>query len=146
MSDIETAKRVADSLESKDLERLQDLLADDFVAKSPTMGLSKQQTFAFLQILFTAFPDYSFGLTDFREKGDLIYCCTSHEKGTHKGVLDLNPLGMPVLVPSTGKSFKLPESTYTFRVANDKVTSFIEEYGEDGGLGGILKQLGVKLA
>ncbi len=74
----------------------------------------------------------------------MIYC-TGHETGTHKGVLDLNPLGMPISLPSTGKSFKLPKSVFTFRAANDKLIYFGEESAEGGGLAGILAQLGVKL-
>ena len=141
MSDLETAKRAADLLESRDVKGLQALLADDFRAKGPTLELTKQQALGYLQILFTAFPDHSFGLTDFEEKGDLIYC-TGQETGTHKGVLDLNPFGMPVSLPPTGKSFELPKSVFTFRVAGDKVTYYSEEAVKGGGLAGILKQLG----
>jgi len=54
------------------------------------MDLNKSQVIDYLRILFTAFPDISFGLTNFEEKDDLIYC-DSHEKGTHNGILDLNP-------------------------------------------------------
>ena len=144
MSNLEVAKRVADLLDSRDVKGLQVLLADDFRAKGGTLELTKQQTLGFLQILFTAFPDHSFGFADFEEKGDLIYC-TGHETGTHKGVLDLNPLGMPISLPPTGKSFKLPKSVFTFRAANDKLIYFSEEAAEGGGLAGILAQLGVKL-
>ena len=144
MSNLETAKRVADLLESRDLKGLQALLAEDFRAKGGTLELTKQQTLGYLQIFFTAFPDHSFGFADFEEKGDLIYC-TGHETGTHKGVLDLNPLGMSVSLPPTGKSFKLPKSLYSFRVAGDKVTYYNEEAVQGGGLAGILEQLGVKI-
>jgi ketosteroid isomerase-like protein len=82
MSDIETIKRFADLIETKDLNGLQAMLADDFTAKGPKMELNKQQIVGYLKILFTAFPDISFGLTEFEEKDDLIYCA-SHEKGTH---------------------------------------------------------------
>ncbi len=144
MSNLEIAKKVADLLESRDLKVLQVFLAEDFRAKGGTSELTKQQTLGFLQILFTAFPDHSFGFADFEEKGGLIYC-TGHETGTHKGVLDLNPLGMPISLPPTGKSFKLPKSVFTFRAANDKLISFGEESAEGGGMAGILAQLGVKL-
>ena len=101
MNNLETAKRAADALESKDLKSLQVLLADDFRAKGGTAELTKQQTLAYLQIFFTAFPDHRFGFSDFEEKGDLV-TCTGEETGTHQGVLDLNPLGVPVLLPPTG--------------------------------------------
>jgi len=144
MSNLEVAKRFANLLESRDVNRLQVLLADDFSAKGGTLELAKQQALGYLQIFFTAFPDHRFGFTDFDEKGDLVYC-TGQETGTHNGVLDLKPLGMPVSLPPTGKSFNLPKSTFTFRVAGDKVTYFSEETVKGGGLAGILEQLGVKL-
>jgi len=144
MSNIEVAKRFADLLESRDVKGLQTLLADDFRAKGATLEITKQQTLGYLQIFFTAFPDHRFGFTDFEEKGDLVYC-TGLETGTHQGVLDLNPFGMPISLPPTGKSFKLPKSVFAFRVSGDKVTYYSEEAVKGGGLAGILEQLGVKL-
>jgi hypothetical protein len=144
MSNLETAKRAADLLESKDLKGLQALLAEDFRAKGATLELTKQQTLGYLQIFFTAFPDHRFCFTDFEEKEGLIYC-TGQETGTHEGILDLNPFGMPVSLPPTEKTFKLPKSVFTFRVVGDQVTYFSEEAVKGGGLAGILEKLGVKL-
>ena len=144
MSNLEIAKRTADLLESRDLRGLQALLADDFRAKGATRELTKQQTLGYLQLFFTAFPDHRFNFADFEEKEGLIHC-TGQETGTHKGVLDLNPFGTPLSLPPTGKTFKLPKSTFTFRVAGDKVTHYSEEAVTGGGLAGILEQLGVKL-
>ena len=144
MSNLEVVKRFADLLESGDVKGLQGLLADDFRAKGATLELTKQQTLGYLQIFFTAFPDHRFGFTDFEEKGDVIQC-SSQETGTHLGVLDLRPFGIPISLPPTGKSFKLPKSINTFRVAGDKVTFYGEEAVQGGGLAGILEQLGVKL-
>ena len=144
MSNLEIAKRFADLLESRDVKGLQALLTDDFRAKGGVRELTKQQALGYLQMFFTAFPDVRFGFVDFEEKEDLIQC-TSQETGTHLGVLDLKPFGMPVSLPPTGKSFKLPKSINTFRVAGDKVTFYGEEAVKGGGLAGILDQLGVKL-
>ena len=143
MSNLETAKRFADLLEAKDLKGLQALLADDFRAKGATLEFTKQQALGYLQIFFTAFPDHRFGFADFEEKGDLI-CCTAQETGTHQGVLDLNPFGMSLSLPPTGKCFKLPKSVFAFCVVGDRVTYFSEEAVKGGGLAGILEQLGVK--
>ncbi len=144
MTNLEIATRFSEFLERRDLAGLQTLLADDFAAKGPTMEINKQQTLAYLQILFTAIPDYRFGLTNFQEQGELIRC-TTHESGTHQGVLDLKALGLPVSLPATGKSFELPSSTLTIRVVNGKVAYFGEEAVPGGGLAGMLDQLGVKL-
>lgn len=144
MSNLDTAKNLANALETRDLEGLQAFLADDFRAKGGTLELNKAQTLGYLQIFFTAFPDHHFDFTEFNENGDLV-TCSGQETGTHTGVLNLNPLGMPVSLPATGKAFRLPKSKYTFRVAGAKVVHFSEETVTGGGLAGILDQLGVKL-
>lgn len=144
MSNIDIAKKFAELMEAKDLKGLQEIMADDFAAKGPSLELNKPQVIGYLNILFTAFPDISFGLTDFEEIGDLI-SCDSHERGTHNGILDLNPFGMPISLPPSGKTFTLPKGRFVFRVTDDKVTYFSEEIVEGGGLAGMLAQLGVKL-
>lgn len=144
MSNLDVAKRAAALLEARDSKGFQSLMADDFVAKGPTLELTKQQVLSYLQIMFTAFPNHSFDFADFKESGDSIQC-TSSETGTHTGVLDLNPLGISVSLPPTGKSFKMPKGVITFRVAEDKLTYYGEEAVKGGGLAGLLEQLGVKL-
>ncbi len=144
MSNLEIAKRFSEFLESHDLAVLQTLLADNFVAKGPTMELTKQQTLAYLQLLFTAFPDHCFGFANYQEEGELIHC-TTHETGTHQGMLDLKAFGLPVSLPPTNKSFRLPAGTLTLRVVEGKIAYFGEEAAEGGGLAGILGQLGVQL-
>jgi hypothetical protein len=91
-----------------------------------------------------AFPDLRFNFTDFEERGYLIHC-TGQETGTHQGVLDLKPFWMPITLPPTRKSFKLPKSVYILQVAGDKVTFYGEEATQGGGLAGILEKLGVKI-
>jgi predicted ester cyclase len=144
MNNRETAKRFADLLETGDFKGLQALMADDFRAKGATRELTKQQALGYLQMLFVAFPDHRFNFTDFDEKGDLI-TCRGLETGTHLGVLDLKPFGIPVSLPPTGKYFKLPKSGFTFHVAGGKVSFYSEETVKGGGLEGILEQLGVEL-
>lgn len=143
MNNLEVAKKFADLLEARDLKGLQALLVDDFRAKGATRELNKQQALGYLQVFFTAFPDRSFNFIDFEEKEGSIYC-SGQETGTHQGVLDLNPFGLPVSLSPTGKSFRLPKSVFTFRVTGDKVTYYSEEPVKGGGLAGILEQLGVK--
>lgn len=144
MSNLEIARRIANLLEARDLAGFQAMLSDDFKAKGGARELNKQLSLAFLQTLFTAFPDHRFGFTNFVEDGDQVHC-TGEETGTHLDTLDLHPFGMPLSLPPTGKAFRLPKSRFTFRVAGDQVTYFLEEAEKGGGLAGILEQLGVKL-
>lgn len=143
MGNLETAKMMADLLESRDLQNLQVLLSEDFKAKGASSELNKGQTLGFLKTLFTAFPDHRFGFEDFEEKDNLVHC-SGLETGTHQGVLDLKPFGMPITLDPTWRSFILPKCAYTFRVSGDKVTYYTEEAVHGGGMKGILEQLGIK--
>jgi hypothetical protein len=145
VSELDVVKSFMGLIESKDLQGLEDILADDFSAKGPTMQLNKGQGVAYFNLLFTAFPDISYGVPEYEQKGDLIFC-TIHEKGTHTGTLDLKPFGMPVTLAPTGKRFALPEGKLVFRVEGDKISSLSEQAVVGGGLAGVLAQLGVKIA
>jgi hypothetical protein len=144
MSNLDVARKAAALLEARDVQGLQALMADDFAAKGPTLDLTKQQAIGYLQILFTAFPNHGFGFADFQDKGDSVDC-SCIETGTHTGLLDLNPLGLPLSVPPTGKAFKLPKRTATFRVAGDKLTYYGEEDVPGATLKDLLGQLGISL-
>jgi len=144
MSKMETAKKFASLLDSRDWGDLRDLIADNFTARGPTLALNKEQMVSYLQILITAFPDMEFGLTDFEEKDGLMVS-KGRERGTHTGMLDLRPLGIDVSLPATGKKFELPETVFLLGVADGKVIYYGEEDVEGGGLTGLLAQLGVNL-
>jgi hypothetical protein len=104
------------------------------------MALGKQQAIGFLRVLFTAFPDHSFGFSELKiDAGEGV--CTGVESGTHRGVLDLTSFGLPVCLAPTGRLVRLPPSKFTFQVEGDEVTAFAEEVGEGGGLAGILAHL-----
>jgi predicted ester cyclase len=143
VGNIDVAKRFTDALEARDLDLAGAMMADEFKAIGPSLHLTKPQTMAYLQRLFTAFPDYSFNFEGLEQAGDHVHCY-AHERGTHLGTLDLNTFGMPLVVAATGKSFHLPKSAFTFQADCEKVTSFKEEVQQGGGLAGMLAQLGVK--
>lgn len=143
MTSLETVKRAAHLLESRDIQGFQAMLADDFIARGAAQELNKSQALGYLQIFFAAFPDHRFNFTNFTEKGDEI-TCTGQETGTHLGLLDLKPFGIPVSLPATGRSYKLPISVFTFRVSGEKLTGYSEEATPGAGMAGILEQLGIK--
>ena len=144
MSNLEIAEKCASLLEAKDLNGLEDILAENFSIVGPSGELDKQQAISYLKTLFTAFPNMKFGFMYLEEKGYLV-SCDIHRTGTHTGLLDLTPFGLPVSLPPTGKVFDLPVCGFVFGVENDKIIFYSEAIQEGGGLAGILAQLGVKL-
>ena len=144
MSNLEIAEKCASLLEAKDLNGLEDVLAENFTTEGPTAELNKQQTMSYLSRLFTAFPNMKFGFMYLEEKGYLV-SCDAHQTGTHLGLLDLTAFGLPVSLPPTGKVFDLPVNGFVFGVENGKIIFYSEAIREGGELAGILVQLGVKL-
>ena len=65
--------------------------------------------------------------------------------GTHTNDLDLTPMGM-TKVPATGKSVSNPVEHPEITIKDGKITSIhVADVTPDGGVGGILKQLGVEM-
>ena len=91
-----------------------------------------------------AFPDWSFNASEFVEEGDTVRV-TVQITGTHTGDLDLSPMGLPK-VPATGKKIKNPVEHPVVTIKGGKITGVhVGDVTPDGGVPGILKQLGVEL-
>jgi len=138
-----TVQALMDSVQKGDFAKAKSLLADDFQFSGPVpepingdawMGMSMN--------LKKAFPDldYRFHVDD--ADGDVVKL-SAQLKGTHSGDLDLTAIGMGV-IPPTNKSFANPHEHGKATVKGDKITAWVVEPIEGGGVMGILSQLGVK--
>ena len=144
MSALEMANKLLQALEAKDTTTAAKLISDDFTFSGPVpKPISGPEWLAMQQSLGKAFPDWNFHVADLREDGDKVRG-TIQITGTHKGDLDLSPLGMPK-VPATGKAVKLPRGEITLTVSNGKFTSLSSPAPDGGGVMGILSQIGVKV-
>lgn len=128
---------------SKDLDAAAAHLSEDFQFSGPVPNpINGKQWFALLEKLNTAFPDINYNSRILGVEGDVVKA-TNKITGTHTVDLDLSAWGMGVF-PATGKSVSLPEEQSDTTVKDNKVTSVHVYAGENGGLMGILKQLGVQ--
>jgi ketosteroid isomerase-like protein len=142
MSNLELARKVLHALGSGDTATLSSSVTDDFqfigVAPQP---LGKQEFLGFSQAIHAAFPDFTFHETSSSESGDTV--TIKHTiTGTHIGTL--NAPGLPP-IPATGKSFALPEESSVYTIKDGKVVQLHAYPAPDGGLPGILKQVGVQM-
>jgi len=95
-------------------------------------------------LLLAAFPDWSFNMQDVKEEGNKA-TTTHHITGTHTGDLDLSPMGMPT-IPATGKAISLPVEHAEVTVEGGKIVKMhVADVSPDGGVPGILKQIGVEM-
>lgn len=142
MSNLDLARKALQASEAGDLGTLGGMVTDDFQFLGVTpMPLGKQEFIGFIQSMTTAFPDFKFNETSASESGDTA--TIKHKiSGTHTGTF--NVPGMPA-IPATGKKFVLPEETSVFTFAGGKATKYTAHPAPDGGLPGMLKQLGVEM-
>jgi predicted ester cyclase len=144
MGNKEAVKTFLDALQAADADTLASCCADGFSFSGPVPEPLGAQEFAGVAVLMkSGIPDMQYNSKIQREEGDVVHI-TSHLTGTHTGDLDLAPMGMG-LIPATGKSFALPAQTGQITVKGGKVAKYHVDSSPDGGLAGILKQLGVAM-
>jgi len=142
MNQREIVQALLDSVQRGDFEKAKSLLSNDFQFSGPVpepinaetwMGINKN--------LKKAFPNLDYHFHVDSVEGDVTKI-TAELKGTHSGALDLSPIGLGV-TPATDKSFATPREHGTVTCKGDKVTSWVVDRIEGGGLMGILNQLGI---
>ena len=142
--DTQTIAQVfADAFNAGDLEKVAGLLAEDFQFSGPTPEpLGAREWLGMTQALQAAFPDIRYDLRIEAVEGNTVRTSTQLS-GTHTGDLDLTAMGLGVF-PATGKRFSNPKEFGEATIEGGKVTSIRVQSPPDGGLVGVLRQLGVR--
>jgi predicted ester cyclase len=119
-------------------------LAPDAVAAGGVLPqpMPAKEAFKMMDALKIAFPDLKFDVQNVQVQGNQA---TVHAMwgGTHKGPLNLPMPGMQS-VPPTGKKVSVKD-TYIITVQGDKVTRIEVNSPPNGGMPGMLDQIGVKV-
>jgi hypothetical protein len=142
MNQREIVQALLDSVQRGDFEKAKSLLSNDFQFSGPVPEPINRETWMGInQNLKKAFPnlDYHFHVDSVQGEVTKI---SAELKGTHSGALDLSPIGLGV-TPATNKSFAIPREHGTVTCKGDKVTSWVVDRIDGGGLMGILTQLGI---
>lgn len=144
MNAEEITRKIFAAIESGDMDTVASYLSDDFVFSGPVPEpISGEQWLGLQRLLLAAFPDWSFNLSDVQVTGNVAR--TTHQiTGTHTGDLALSPMGIPV-VPTTGKSVKLPVEHADLTFEGDKVVRLHADTPAGGGVPGLLQQIGVEM-
>jgi len=144
MSAIDIVKAGLAAIEAVDFEKLDSLVADDFVFAGPVAEpLGKREYMGLQAALVTAMPDWKFNAADFKENGDVV-TVTLQVTGTQTGELSLPVPGVPKL-PGSDKKVSLPGEPGTFTVKDGKLVRLDIASTPGGGLLGILAQLSVPM-
>jgi hypothetical protein len=133
-----------DAIEAQQFDRALDYLASDFQFIGPVpVPLNSLQWIRMHRALAAAMPDITVNYIPSGESYGVVHGSVQLS-GTHTTKLDLRLPGVPS-VPATGKRITLPREKIDIAVERGKVVVLQVESLPDGGLMGILAQMGVAL-
>lgn len=138
------------TLETKNFDRAASYLADDFLISGLTpKPLDKQAFMTIASGLAAGIPNLSYHARDIHEiqerpgEGNREQA-TIRITGTQTDSFILPPLGLPP-IPQMGKSISLPEEQWDYTVKNGKIARIETSRAPDGGIKGLLHQLGTDI-
>jgi len=127
------------ALDRGDLDAMAALIDDAFrLEGAGSDGVGKLEFLAAIKAQLEAFPDYTQGVTDLVEEGDVVYF-VANVRGTQQGTLAL-PGAPPI--PATGREVRLPPAPAWVRVHEGRLLAYHVAGVPGGGIEGILSQLG----
>ena len=144
MNAQQVTQKVLKAIEDQDWEGAQALLADNFTFSGAVpQPISGPEWLGVHRALANAMPDIRFnyvatGGDDGTAEG------TVQVSGTNTGELALPLPGVP-RVPATGKKITNPREHVWVKAQGNKLINYKVEQVADGGVPGILKQMGVAL-
>ena len=140
MTNSELVKEAFAALDGQNFDKFSSYLAKDYKLRGVTpTPLDRNQFIAFTRAMAAAFPDIKRNVTVLWEGKDGEVRGEMQVTGTHQGALAL-PF-IPV-VEATNKTVRLPKDRWICEIKNGKAVSFTVESAQDGGVLGLLKQIG----
>jgi hypothetical protein len=144
MSIQETAETIIGAINANDWETVAGYLADDFQFSGPVPEpLGPAEWIGTNMALNAGMPDMSFNVQIVEIDGNTVRTI-SQVTGTHTADLDLTQAGIGV-IPATGAAVSLPAENGVAGVEDGKLVYLHLDTSPDGGIVGILAQLGVEL-
>lgn len=144
MKPIQVVKECMAAIEARDFDRAAQCLTDDFqFFGGMPKAASKQEWLGVHKAMCQALPDFKFNLSNATEKEGKVYGQV-RLTGTHKGALFIPALG--VNAPATGKAIALPMEKFEAQIHANKLKRLEVATLEEGGLAGMVKQMGASIS
>ena len=144
MSNIDVVQGATAAMERHDFDTARGMMTDDFTFSGPVPEpIDRDGFLGLMQAITTGIPDWTFGMRDFHEDGDVVRGI-AHVGGTHTGTISLPFMGIPDL-PATGRKAENPDEPVAMTVRAGKLANLHADVGPEGGVAGILRQLGATL-
>ena len=131
-----------DGLKTHDIQKIAGTMGAELKFISATRILDKEPALKMLTALYTGFPDWNYKYREIEDRGQGNYAIKWDQGGTHTGVWAMP--GMEPIAP-TGKTVRIPEQYFYYRVADDKLTIIFPEPISGGAPRGIVEQIGATL-
>lgn len=143
-SNADVVLRMLGAIEGGYIKEAGSLLSDDFMFSGPTpRPIDKQKFLELHQALINAIVDWSYNISDVQEKDGVVRLAV-RITGTNTGDINIPLVGL-MHVKATGKRISLPQERMTFAVRDGRITRLDAEQVPNGGLSGILGQLGLEI-
>jgi len=146
MSAEQVVRDFMNTYETQGVEPAIPYLADNLSLSStnPPIQGGKREFIGQGTLIKEAMPDYRWGVQSTNTQGDQV-TVTMRWTGTHTGVFRMSEFmpGAPD-IPPTGKKLSVADK-FIFTVQGNKITGLRIDSPADGGLIGMLQQLGIQL-
>lgn len=140
----QVVQAVADAIDAQDWDAMSKLLSDDFqFSGAVPRPFSAQEWVGIHRALAAAMPDLRLNYAPTTSNGSHTTGAVKIT-GTHTGELVLPVPGIP-RVPPTGSAIANPTEHVEVTVRDGRVTEWKVDHVPNGGLGGLLSQMGVAL-
>ncbi|SRR5581483_3492316 len=131
-----------EGLKTHDIVRVAASVSDELEFLSAAKLLDKAEFLDMLRALYNGFPDWNYEYDRVEDLGDGNYAIKWRQGGTHTGVFALP--GLDPVAP-TGRSVRIPEQYFFYKVAGGKLIEIRPDPVPGGAPRGILEQIGVEL-
>ena len=144
MKPSEVVTAALSAIESENFTRVDKLFSDKLkvqgVGPNP---LGKKEYLGVHRALSSGMPDFKFNHKIVKEDGRHVSIKVALT-GTHTQEMK-SPIPGLANIPATAKSVKMPEERVQITVENDKIVGIELEQVPNGGLPGLLRQIGVEI-
>ncbi len=129
-------------LKTHDIGKIGSSFSDDIVFVTPAKTMHRREILDFLTALYRGFPDWSYDHDELLFRDDGMIGVKWRQGGTHTETLEFS--GFPG-VPATGRTVKIPEHYFYYRVVDGKLAEIRPDPVPGGAPRGIFEQIGVEL-
>jgi hypothetical protein len=140
----EIVRMFMSALETSEWENASQYMADHFLMSGWTpRALNKNDFLAIIKGLKEGIPGLIFNLHNVQED-DGVVNGTIKMTGYQSDSFILPPLGLPP-IPQMAASINMPTEDVTYTLEQQQITTMAVHAGPDGGIRGLLRQLGVEM-